>query len=86
MAFSNHIPDEDRDALYAAGEAARADAEASPACPECAGRTITFRGKGLETEWKICPRCQEPGHKTLAECQAEIRKLQRDIRPSGRFA
>ncbi len=55
-------------------------------CQECQGLTVNYSGKGLDTQYRICSQWQELGHKTEAEIKQEIAKLQRAIRPSGRFA
>lgn len=66
----------------AKGEAVTAGEE----CPECGGVTIEFRGLGLDTQYRVCPRWKEPGHKTESECKAELRERRGAIRPSGRYA
>ena len=55
-------------------------------CPECYGKTVMFGGNGMDTQYKICPRYKEAGHKTEAEITTEIQRVQRLIRPSGRWA
>ena len=55
-------------------------------CEECQGLTVNYSGHGLDTQYRICSQWQTPGHKTGDEIKQEIAKLQRIIRPSGRFA
>lgn len=55
-------------------------------CPECEGRTIEFRGTGLNAQYRLCSRYKEPGHKTEEQCRAELAETRQAIRPSGRFA
>ena len=55
-------------------------------CSECHGETVSFKGRGLDMQYKICSRWKEPGHKSEDEVKQEISSLRRQIRPSGRFA
>lgn len=55
-------------------------------CPDCQGRTIEFKGKGLESQYRICPRWTEPGHLTSQEVQARLFRYMQSVRPSGRWA
>ena len=55
-------------------------------CPECGGRTVEFSGHGLDTQYKICSRWKEPGHKTEEEVKRILANVRKQLRPSGRFA
>lgn len=55
-------------------------------CSDCGGTTLEFRGVGKDTEYRLCPRWQEPGHMSKDEMRAKIRSLVADLNPSGRFA
>lgn len=55
-------------------------------CPECGGETVMFTGMSLDTQYKICSRYKEIGHKNEEEIRARIERVQRIIRPSGRMA
>ena len=54
-------------------------------CLECHGKTVLFKGRGLDMRYKICSRWKEPGHKSEDKVKQEITDLRRQIRPSGRF-
>ena len=54
-------------------------------CPECKGRTVEYTGKGLDTQYRICSRYTEAGHKSEEEINREMANLRRGIKPSGRF-
>jgi len=54
-------------------------------CPECFGKTVLYKGKGLDSVYYICSRYREAGHKTDAEINAEITRLRKLLNPSGRF-
>ena len=41
-------------------------------CSECGGRTIEFKGYGLDEHFKICSRYKEAGHKTIEEVKREL--------------
>ena len=56
------------------------------ACPECGGRTIELRGKGVDTQYKICSLWKEPGHRPEEEVKRILARVRRELRPSGRFA
>jgi hypothetical protein len=53
-------------------------------CQECAGDTIQFRGTGKNTEHRICSRYTEPGHKTIDEVKAELRRVRAQYYPASR--
>ena len=56
-------------------------------CPECFGQTIMFMDAGKNSQFKLCSRYKEPGHKTEAEIQQEYQAHMRFNMPrSGRFA
>ena len=55
-------------------------------CPECGGRTVEFRGRGLDMNYRICSRYTEPGHKSEADIRKAIADVRHAVRPSGRFA
>lgn len=55
-------------------------------CEECEGRTVEARGSGKDTQWKLCRRWKEPGHKTEAEVRQELAAWYVHAAPSGRFA
>jgi len=55
-------------------------------CPECFGKTVMFKGKGLDMQYMICSHWKEPGHKSEDEINAEIARVRSQVRPSGRFA
>ena len=55
-------------------------------CPECFGKTINFKGPGLDSEYRVCPRYQEPGHLNAAEIREAYMAYGRAVYPSGRFA
>lgn len=57
-----------------------------PVCPECAGRTVEFRGAGLNMQHRICSRWEEPGHKSWEEVQKEVAVVRDAVNPSGRYA
>lgn len=57
-----------------------------PVCPECFGQTIIFRGKGLESQYKLCSKWKQPGHLTEAAIKEKYEQMGRIICPSGRFA
>ncbi len=38
--------------------------ESKAVCPECFGKTILLRGKGLDSEYYVCSRWKEAGHLT----------------------
>ena len=63
-----------------------ADKEQVFHCSECCGKTVLFGGNGMNTQYKICSRYKEAGHKTEAEITAEIHSMQKRIRPLGRWA
>jgi ssDNA-binding Zn-finger/Zn-ribbon topoisomerase 1 len=58
----------------------------TPACPECHGKTVLFRGSGHNVQYYICSRGKEPGHLTWEEVQAEIARVRSAAMPSGRWA
>ena len=55
-------------------------------CLECHGVTIMFHGKGLNSQYRVCGRWQEPGHLTEEEINRKLHDFRLSIRPSGRFA
>ncbi len=55
-------------------------------CSECQGRTIDFKGKRLDMQYRICSQWQKPGHKTEEEIKQEIARERRAACPSGRTA
>lgn len=56
-------------------------------CPDCDGKTVEFRGAGLETEFKVCGRWKEPGHLARHEINERIAAVRRNETPTkGRFA
>ena len=55
-------------------------------CPECFGQTILFKGKGKDTQYKVCSKWPGPGHKTEVEINQIISRVRRQLNPSGRFA
>jgi hypothetical protein len=56
-------------------------------CPDCGGKTIEFRGSGLNVEYRVCPRWKQPGHKKKAEVLREIEAKRAAHAPaSGRTA
>ena len=55
-------------------------------CHECGNKTIEWKGRGMATEYKICSLWREPGHMSSEEINQEINRIQRLIRPAGRFA
>lgn len=58
-----------------------------PPCTECGGRGVEFRGKGLDTQHRICSRYKEPGHPSEENIRARIREvIGQNWPPSGRFA
>jgi len=60
--------------------------ETDDKCPECQGHTVQFRGSGRDTQYKICTRYREKGHKTDAEIDAAIAAVREANYPaSGRF-
>jgi hypothetical protein len=61
-------------------------AEQEAQCSECNGTTIEFRGTGLDRQYKICSRYQEPGHLSEQRLRDAIRDAIVVGRPSGRFA
>lgn len=61
--------------------------EDQPKCEECGGATVQFRGRGLDVEYKVCSRWQEPGHLSEQEAKKLIADRTRAHMPrSGRFA
>lgn len=56
------------------------------ACPECDGRTVEFRGRGTETQYRICPRWREPGHLSREEIAERIAVEAMAEHPTGRTA
>jgi len=58
----------------------------TPACAECGGATVMFSRSGLQTQYRICTRYQEPGHISKAEVEERVAQVRKALRPSGRFA
>lgn len=54
-------------------------------CPDCKGLTVQWHGKGLDTQYRVCPNWQIVGHLTEAEIVATISRTMQLIRPSGRY-
>jgi hypothetical protein len=55
-------------------------------CVECGGRTIEFRGTGLNTQYRVCPRFREPGHLSEDEMVNALATARGNLTPSGRTA
>ena len=55
-------------------------------CPECDGRTVMFRGRGLDMQYMICVWYTEPGHLSEKEIKDRIAMVRHTVHPSGRFA
>ena len=55
-------------------------------CPDCQGLTIQYRGKGKDSDYRVCPRWQEPRHLTETEITDSLQSFRRAVNPSGRFA
>ena len=55
-------------------------------CPVCKGRGVEFRGSGVDTEYRVCERWEEPGHPSKDELLALIRAKRIANHPGGRFA
>ena len=62
------------------------DEQRDNACPECGGRTVDFRGRGLNLEAKVCSRWTEPGHLSETEWREKLRQAIHAALPSGRWA
>lgn len=55
-------------------------------CEECSGRTLEFRGHGLDLQYRVCSRWRAPGHLTEQEMREKLAAERLRLRPSGRFA
>lgn len=58
----------------------------SDPCKDCGGLTIELRGRGLDTEYRLCPLWREPGHKTEDEVRKELSAARQSLNPGGRYA
>jgi len=55
-------------------------------CTVCQNKTILFRGKGLDTEYYICPHYKEAGHLTEKEINQKLIDMKKLLLHGGRWA